>query len=67
MEDFTAVPTLSQLRSIEKGMLPNMYLSSTKGVPSYDNLNISEFVCGFLELVKTSPEVLREQLNTCMY
>ena len=67
MEDCTAVPTLSQLRSTEKasekGMfMPNTYLFSTKGVPSYDNLNISEFVCGFLELVKTSPEVLREQL-----
>ena len=67
MEDFAAVPTLSQLRSTEKasekGMfMPNTYLFSTKEVPSYDNLNISEFVCGFLELVKTSPKVLREQL-----
>ena len=62
MEDFINVPTLAQLRSTapdqsSKGkFLPSAYLFSTGGATAYDKLEISEFVCGFLEIIKAASQ-----------
>ena len=65
MEDFINVPTLTRLRSTAQAQsskgtfLPSAYMFST----AYDKLDISEFVCGFLEIIKTTSQ---ESLRSCL-
>ena len=45
---------LSQGQSLKGIFLPSLYLFSTKGTATYEKLDIAEFVCGFLEMIKVS-------------
>jgi len=55
----TSFPTLDTLRTRQKASstLPNQYLFSSKGTLEYDQLSMSEFVSGYLEFLKTQPEL----------
>jgi hypothetical protein len=50
------IPTLAELREKEKpkktgALLPNNFVFSNKGTLEYNQLDMSEFVCGFLEMI----------------
>ena len=54
---------LHQQSSSQKGIfLPSMYLFSTKGTTSYEKIDISKFVCGFLEMIRTCEKCLQSIL-----
>ena len=65
MDNFE-IPRLHHLRqqsSSQKGIfLPSMYLCSTKGATSYEKMDISKFVCGFLEMIGTCEKRSRSVL-----
>ena len=52
-------PTLDTLRTCQKASstLPNQYVFSSKGTLEYDQLSMSELVSGYLEFLKTQPEL----------
>ena len=52
-------PTLDTLCTCQKASstLPNQYVFSSKGTLEYDQLSMSEFVSGYLEFLKTQPEL----------
>ena len=56
--EVTEFPSLNQFRSRKKTgpWLPNSFLSSSKGTVEQDNLELAEFVCGYLEFCKEQPE-----------
>ncbi|CAH3193898.1 unnamed protein product, partial [Porites evermanni] len=62
-----SVPTLKHLRTKDKkerkhlSLLPNDYLFSAKGKIDYDNLEISEFVGGFLEFLNSQSEFAQQR------
>ena len=62
-----SVPTLKDLRTKDKkerkhlSLLPNDYLFSAKGKIDYDNLEISEFVGGFLEFLNSQSEFAQQR------
>ena len=54
-------PTLDALRirqnpTTEHLMLPHHFVMSNKGMLEYHSLSISEFACGYLEMVKLYPQ-----------
>ena len=57
-------PSLDTLRARQKSSstLPNQYVFSSKGTLEYDQLSMSEFVSGFLEFLKTQPELPKSSL-----
>ena len=61
------VPTLKDLWTKDKkerkhlSLLPNDYLFSAKGKIDYDNLEISEFVGGFLQFLNSQPESTQQR------
>ncbi|EDO30392.1 predicted protein [Nematostella vectensis] len=61
----TDVPNLATLRKLrrDRAVLPNEFLFTTsKGTLEYDKLDISEFVGGFLECIKSKSEPERPTL-----
>ena len=62
-----SVPTLKDLQTKDKkerkhlSLLPNDHLFSAKGKIDYDNLEISEFVGGFLEFLNSQPESAQQR------
>ena len=55
------IPTLDALRmrrnpTTKHPMLPHHFVMSNKGMLEYRSLSISEFVCGYLEMVKIYPQ-----------
>ena len=62
-----SVPTLKDLRTKDNkerkhlSLLPNDYLFSAKGKIDYDNLEISEFVGGFLEFLNSQSEFAQQR------
>ena len=52
-------PNLETLRTRQKASstLPNHYVFSSKGMLEFDQLSMSEFVSGYLEYLKTQPEL----------
>ena len=64
------IPSLQQLRQHgvnslkeQKGkFLPGSYLFSTKGTAVHDKLDILEFICGFLEMIKASEDKWKSTL-----
>ena len=67
LEEGGSVPTLKDLRTKDKkerkhfSLLPNDFLFSTKGKIDYDNLEISEFVGGFLKFLNSQPESAQQR------
>ena len=59
-------PTLETLRMHQKAAstLPNQYIFLSKGTLEYDHLTMSEFVSGYLEYLKTQPELSKTSLLT---
>lgn len=57
-------PTLETLRTRQKASstLPHQYVFSSKGTLEYDQLSLSEFVSGYLEYLKTQPELSSSSL-----
>ena len=57
-------PTLETLRTRQKASssLPNQYVFSSKGTLEYDQLSMNEFVSGYLEFLKTQPELSSSSL-----
>ena len=62
-----SVPTLKDFWTKDKkerkhlSLLPNDHLFSAKGKTDYDNLEISEFVGGFLEFLNSQPESAQQR------
>lgn len=54
MDQLFQIPTLSDLREkrVQDKWLPHKYIVSTKGVLEYKDLELSDFVLGFLEMIK---------------
>ena len=57
-QDFPALETLRtrQNSTTKLPLLPHYLVLSNKGMSKYKPLNISEFVCGYIEIVKLYPQ-----------